>query len=186
MILQGKDTYRGPSFTLKNRLLRAIWNIIYILFFKTSPRPLHIWRIFLLRLFGAKIGSGFRIYPSAKIWAPWNLQIGHHSGVADNANLYNMEKITLGDFVAISDGAFLCCGTHDHNSPNMQLIAKPIIIKTHAWICAETFIHPGVIIPAGAVIGARSVVTKSLHTEWAIYTGNPCKQIGIRTKNQTS
>jgi putative colanic acid biosynthesis acetyltransferase WcaF len=185
MILQGKDTYRGPSFTLSNRLGRAIWNVTYILLFKTSPRPFHFWRVFLLRVFGAKIGPGFRIYPSAKIWAPWNLQIGHHSGVADHANLYSMDKIIMGDFVAISEGAFLCCGSHDYNSVNMQLIARPIVIGTHAWICAEAFLHPGVVVPEGAVVGARSVVTKSLPLEWAVYTGNPCKQVALRTKNPT-
>jgi putative colanic acid biosynthesis acetyltransferase WcaF len=183
MILQGNDPYRGPSFSLGNRLLRAVWGGVYLLLFRVSPRPFHAWRVLLLRLFGARIGRGCHIYPSVRVWAPWNLKIGNHSGVGDDANLYCMDKIEIGDFVAISQGAVLCCGTHDYNSPNMQLVVKPIVIGSRAWVCAEAFLHPGVVVPEGAVIGARSVVTKSLPMEWAVYTGNPCKQIALRTRN---
>ena len=166
-------------------MLRALWGVTYVLLFRISPRPFHAWRTLLLRLFGARIGNGCHIYPSVKIWAPWNLIMGKHSGVGDGANLYCMDKIVIGDFVAISQGAVLCGGTHDYNSPNMQLVAKPILIGTHAWICAEAFIHPGVEVPEGAVVGARSVVTKSLPLVWAVYTGNPCKRVAMRTKNAT-
>jgi putative colanic acid biosynthesis acetyltransferase WcaF len=186
MILQENDPYRGPSFSLGNRLLRALWGIVYILLFRPSPRTLHFWRIMLLRLFGAKIGRGCHFYPNVKIWAPWNLKVGNHSGVGDGANLYCMDKIEIGDFVAISQGAVLCGGTHDYNSKNFQLVAKPINVGTYAWICAEAFLHPGVVIPEGAVVGARAVVTKSLKEGWAVYAGNPCKQVALRTKQKTN
>ena len=180
MILQGNDPYRGPSFSLGNRLLRAVWGVVYLLFFRISPRPLHAWRVFLLQLFGAQIGSGCHIYPSVKVWAPWDLSLGNHVGVADGVTLYCMDKISIGDFAVISQGAHLCCGSHDYNSENFQLIAKPIDIGIHAWVCAEVFIHPGVAIPEGAVIGARAVVPKSLSVPWAVYAGNPCRQVAKR------
>ncbi len=183
MILQDNDPYTGPSFTLSNRLLRTLWGLVYILFFRFSPRPFHAWRILLLRLFGSQIGWGCHIYPSVKIWAPWNLKIGNHSGIGDGANIYCMDKIAIGNFVAISQGVVLCSGTHDYNSPNLQLVTKPISVGTHAWICADAFIHPGVVVVEGVVVGARSVVTKSLPIEWAVYTGNPCKQIALRKRH---
>ncbi len=180
MILQGNDPYSGPSFSLSNRILRAVWGGIYLLFFRISPRPLHVWRILLLRLFGAKIGCGCHIYPSVKIWAPWNLVLGNYVGIADGVTLYSMDKISIGDFAVISQGAHLCGGTHDYNSSNFQLIAKPIVIGRHAWVCAEAFIHPGVVIADGIVIGARGVVTKSLPSPWVVFSGNPCQQVSIR------
>ena len=183
MILQESDPSREPSFSFGNRLLRALWNVVYLLFFRISPRPCHAWRALLLRMFGARIGTGCHIYPSVKIWAPWNLRIGKHSGAGDGANLYCMDQIEIGDFVTISQGAVLCGGTHDYNSPNMQLVVKPILVGAHAWICAEAFLHPGVVVPVGAVVGARAVVTKSLPMAWAVYAGNPCKQVALRTKN---
>jgi|CXWL01.1.fsa_nt_gi putative colanic acid biosynthesis acetyltransferase WcaF len=180
MILQGNDPYRGPSFSLGNRMLRALWGVVYLLLFRISPRPFHIWRVLILRLFGAQIGKGCHVYPSVKIWAPWNLKIGKHVGVADGVTLYCMDKITIGDFAVISQGAHLCGGTHDYNSKNFQLIAKPILIEKYAWLCAEVFIHPGVDIPEGAVVGARAVVSKSLSLPWAVYAGNPCRQVAQR------
>jgi putative colanic acid biosynthesis acetyltransferase WcaF len=180
MILQDNDPYRGPSFTLGNRMLRALWGVSYLLLFRISPRPFHVWRVLLLRLFGAQIGRGCHIYPSVMVWAPWNLKIGDHVGVADGVTLYCMDEIRIGDFAVVSQGAHLCGGTHDHNSKNFQLIAKPIVIGIHAWICAEAFIHPGVVIPEGVVIGARAVVTKSLPLPWMVYAGNPCRQVAQR------
>ena len=180
MILQDNDPYTGPSFPLSNRILRMIWSVTYLLFFRLSPRPFHAWRAFLLTLFGAKLGQHVHIYPSVQIWAPWNLRVGNYVGIGNGAILYCMETITIGDYAVISQGAHLCCGTHNYNRKNFQLLVKPIIIESQTWICAEAFIHPGVVIPIGAVIGARAVVTKSLLTPWAVYAGNPCKQVGSR------
>lgn len=184
-IIQDSNPFLGPSFTPLNRILRQCWNIVYVLVFRFSPRPLHAWRAAILRLFGARLGHGCHVYPSAKIWAPWNLTLGHHVGIADGATLYNMDTIQIGDFAVISQGAHLCGGTHDYNSENFQLIARPIIIGAYAWICAEAFIHPGVVIPEGAVVGARAVATRSLPHEWAVYAGHPCQEVRKRTRNVT-
>lgn len=182
MIIQNNDPYSEPSFTLENRIKRQLWNIVWLFLFRSSPRLFHSWRIFLLRLFGAKIGKGCHIYPGVKVWAPWNLTLGDFVGVADGVTLYCMDKIHIGDYAVISQGAHLCCGTHDYNSSNFQLVAKPIVISSRAWICAEAFIHPGAIVPEGAVIGARVVVTKSPSLPWAVYAGNPCRQIATRNR----
>lgn len=180
MIVQGNDSFTEPSFSLMHRVRRQIWNLAWLLLFRTSPRPFHRWRALLLRIFGAKLGKGCHIYPAVKIWAPWNLKLGKYVGIADGVTLYCMDIIKVGDYVVISQGAHLCGGTHDYNTANFQLIAKPISIGLHAWICAEAFIHPGVVVPDGAVVGARSVVSGSLPNAWAVYVGNPCRQIGIR------
>lgn len=183
MILQGNDPYREPSFTLGNRLLRQLWTITQICLFRISPRPFHLWRSFLLRLFGAEVGKGCHVYPGVKIWAPWNIRLGDHVGVADGVTLYSMDQIRVGDYAVISQGAHLCCGTHDYDSQNFQLVVRPIVIGAHAWVCAEAFVHPGVTVPDGAVVGARAVVTKSLPEPWTIYAGNPCRSVGIRRKS---
>jgi putative colanic acid biosynthesis acetyltransferase WcaF len=62
----------------------------------------------------------------------------------------------------------------------MQLIWKPITIGSECWVAAEVFLGPGVDIGNGAVIGARSVVTKDM-PEWMVCAGNPCKPIKIRS-----
>ncbi len=180
MIIQNNNPYTEPSFSINNRLMRGLWGIVYLLFFRISPRPVHKWRAFILRVFGAKLGQHVHIYPSVKIWAPWNLIIGNYVGIGNDAILYCMDTITIGDYAVISQGAHLCCGTHNYNSKNFQLLAKPIIIESQTWVCAEAFIHPGVVIAEGCVIGARSVVTKNLLEPWSVYAGNPCRQVAIR------
>lgn len=183
MIIKNNDPYTSASFSFAHRLKRQLWNTTYLLLFKFSPRPLHIWRSILLRLFGAKIGKGVHIYPGAKIWAPWNLNVGNYVGIADGATIYNMDIIKIGNYSVISQGAHLCGGSHDYNSSNFQLFAKPIILGEHVWVCAEAFVSLGVTVPDGVVIGARSLVTKTITEPWSVYAGHPAKRIGARTRN---
>ena len=173
------SAHTGPSFSLGNRLARALWNLVYALFFRPSPRPCHAWRRRVLVLFGAKIAKGCHIYPKAQIWAPWNLDCHEEAGVANGAILYNQALITLGKRAVISQGAHLCSGTHDYESGGFELYAEPITVGDHAWLAAECFIHPGVTVGEGAVIGARSVVTRDM-PEWMVCAGNPCKPIKPR------
>ncbi|WP_084179413.1 DapH/DapD/GlmU-related protein [Fimbriimonas ginsengisoli] len=178
-ILVNVDTHRGPSFSLSNRLRRVLWGVAWVALFRWTPRPAHRWRAFVLRLFGAEVGRGSHVYPSVKIWAPWNVRIGEESGIGDGVNLYSMAPITVGDRVTISQGAHLCCGTHDISDWGAPLLAFPISIGNHAWIFAEAFLAPGVEIGEGAVVGARSVVTKSMPA-WMVCVGNPCRPIKPR------
>lgn len=174
-----QDTLTGPSFSLTNRLTRLLWSIIYILFFRYSPIPLHGWRSFILRSFGAKVGKGVHVYPKVKIWAPWNLDLGDECGVGNGAILYSLGKITIGYRATISQGVHLCAGTHDYTLTGFPLITSPIVVGNHVWIAAEAFIHPGVTIEDGCVIGARSVVVKDMPA-WMVCSGYPCIPLKIR------
>jgi len=159
---------------MKNRIGRVIWSVFYLLFFRFSPKPFHGWRCIILRLFGAKIGRGAHIYPAVKIWAPWNLNIGDKAGIASGVNLYSQGLITIGNYAVVSQGSHICAGTHDYQHPGFPLITKPITIGDYAWIAADVFIHPGVSIGEGTVIGARSVVGSDIEA-WKIAVGFPCK-----------
>lgn len=176
-----QDTLTGPSFSLKNRLARILWGLVYFFLFRFSPIPLHRWRSFLLQIFGAKVGKGVRVYPGVKIWAPWNLELADQCGVANGAILYSQGKITIGRRTTISQGAHLCAGSHDYTKPGFPIITKSIEIGDFSWIAAEAFIHPGVHIEEGCVIGARSVVTKDM-PGWMICSGNPCKPLNKRVQ----
>ena len=59
--------------------------------------------------------------------------------------------------------------------------AKPVKIGAYGWICANVTILPGVEIGEGCVIGAGSVVTRSIpaHT---LAAGNPCRVIRALTE----
>ena len=64
------DDFRG-----KSKIVVQLWWIIEKSFFAWSPQFFYGWRRFLLRLFGAKIGKGVLIRPSAKFTYPWKISI---------------------------------------------------------------------------------------------------------------
>ena len=175
----GIDSRTQPCFSLPSRVKRAIWSVVQGTVFRWSPRPMHAWRVFLLRAFGAKIGTACHVYPTARIWAPWNLIMADQSCLGDDVICYSMATITLASRSIISQGAHLCAGSHDFEDPKFPLVAKPIAIGAEAWICTEAFIHPGVTIGDGAVIGARAVVTKD-QPPWMICAGHPCQPLRPR------
>ena len=175
------NTFTGPSFSLSNRIIRLIWNVSSVLFFNYSPKPFHGWRSFILRSFGAKVGKGVHVYPKVKIWAPWNLELADECGIANGVILYSQGQIRIGKRAVISQGAHLVTGTHDYTISGFPLITKPITIYDHVWVAAEAFIHPGVTLGEGCIIGARSVVNKDM-PEWMICTGHPCKPIKERPR----
>lgn len=127
------------------------------------------------------MGKGVHVYPSVRIWAPWNLELGDECGVGDGAVLYSQDKIFIGKRGTVSQGAHLCAGSHDYTKPGHPLITAPIVIKDMAWVAAEVFVHPGVIIGEGAVIGARSVVLNNM-PDWMVCSGFPCKPIKARER----
>ena len=87
-----KDSYKDSSFSLANRMMRLLWNLVYVLLFQYSPKPFHKWRSLILKIFGAEVGHGAHIYPKVKIWAPWNIIFGAECGVANGAILYSQGK----------------------------------------------------------------------------------------------
>jgi len=181
-ILQDTDTSSQPSFTFRNRMMRWLWNIVYVLCFRYSPKPFHFWRRLILSIFGARIARDCHVYPKAKIWAPWNLIMDEKSCLADEVNCYSMAEIKIGRKAVVSQGAHLCAGTHDYENPRFPLQAFPISIGAKAWICTESFVGPGVTIGEGAILAARAVAMKDI-PEWKVYAGNPCQLIKERKKN---
>ena len=168
------------EFTFPFKIKRAAWIIISFALFKPTPRwPLNGWRIFLLKLFGATIGRGCRIDPSCRVWAPWNLTMGDYSCLGPDVDCYSMSPIRMGAKVTVSQRSFLCTGTHEIHTSEKRLITKPIELRDFSWIAAEVFVHPGVTVGEGAVIGARSVVLKDMPS-WMICAGFPCKPIKPR------
>ena len=159
-----------------NQAARLLWGAVWLLLFRPSPRLFHGWRRFLLRLFGARIGTGSHVYPAARIWAPWNLEMGCTAAIADGAFIYNPDLVTLEDFSIVSHDAFLCAASHDYTRWTFPLVTRPIRVHRHAWVAARSFIHMGVTIGEGAVIGAGSVVTRDM-PEWTVCAGNPCRAI---------
>lgn len=179
------DPYSRPAFSLRNRLARAFWGAVWLLLFRPSPRPLHAWRRGLLRCFGAKIGKGCAIYPSARIWAPWNLICEDVVAIAEEAIIYNPQTVFLGSHSIVSQQAYLCGATHDYRDPAFPLVAAPIRVGRYGWICARATIQPGITVGEGAIAGLAAVVTRDLEP-WTVYAGIPAVKIKTRPRFHVS
>jgi putative colanic acid biosynthesis acetyltransferase WcaF len=173
------NAYQRVSFSLSNRMTRLLWQFVYLLLYRLSPRPLHGWRSFLLRLFGAKLGPGCHFYPSGKVWAPWNLVCENWCTLADGAEIYNPSLVYLESHCVISQQAFVCGATHDYNSPEFPMISYPMRLGTYSWICARASVAPGVKVGAGAVLGLGSVASGDLEP-WTVYSGIPAVKVKSR------
>lgn len=174
---------KARSFSWSNIATRALWNLSWFCLARWTPPQLHAWRVFLLRRFGAKIGKGVRVYGSAKIWLPSNLEMGDYSVIGPKTNCYCMAKVTLEERAEVAWAVTLCCGSHDIDDPKFQLFAKPITIKKHAWIAACAFVGPGVVVNEGAVLGGAAVTFRDL-LPWSVYSGNPAVKIRDRKKGR--
>lgn len=170
---------RPRRLTLRNKFARILWGGVWLLLYRPSPVPLHGWRRLLLRLFGARIGAGAHPYPSARIWAPWNLVMGEHSCLSHRVDCYCVDRIVLGARATVSQYSFLCTATHDYSREDMPLVTAPIAIGDRAWITADVFVAPGVTIGEGAVVTARSSVFDDL-PPWMVARGNPAVPVKPR------
>lgn len=166
--------------SITNRVGRAFWNLVHMFLIRPTPRwAFNGWRSQVLRLFGAKIGKGCKIDPTARIWAPWNLETGDYVAIAEGCDIYNVSRIVIGSKVAISQRSFLCTASHDIASLKRPLTSSAIHICDHVWIASEAMVHPGVKIEAGTVLAARGVLRRSTGA-WEIWAGNPAIRVGTR------
>ncbi|NKI36438.1 putative colanic acid biosynthesis acetyltransferase [Wenzhouxiangella sp. XN79A] len=169
---------RLRPYSRKEYLLRILWSLAFPVF-RFSPRPFFGWRRMLLRLFGAQIGKNAHIYPSARIYLPWNLKLGAEASIGEWALIYNLGPVTIGEGATISHRAHLCAGTHDYRNPTLPLLRLPIEIGPQAWICADAFVGPDRKVGEGAIVGAGAVVMEDV-APWKIVAGNPARVIKTR------
>lgn len=155
------------------------WWLVQVMLFATSPQVCYGWRRFLLRIFGARIAPKVLLRPSARITYPWKLSVGSNSWIGDNVELYSLDQITIGSNVVISQGCYLCTGSHDYRSVDFGITISPITVESQAWLAAQSFIAPGVTIGQGAVVGARSLVLKNIPAFSRAF-GHPAKVVGTR------
>ena len=154
--------------------LILFWWFVQAVTFPLTPQPLYGVRRLILRLFGADIGTGVIIRPTARFTYPWKIAIGDYSWIGDDVVLYSLDRIEIGQHCVISQKSYLCTGTHDIEDRAFALKTGSITIGNGTWVAADCFIGPGVDVGANAVIGARSSVFEDMPAG-QVCLGSPCR-----------
>lgn len=167
------DTFTTGYFNKGAGLLKILlWYFVNALIVRASWNPFMGIKIFLLKAFGAKIGKGLIIKNNVCIKFPWKLTIGDNVWLGENCWIDNLDYVTIGNNVCISQGALLLTGNHDYTLSTFDYKNSPIIIEDGAWIGAKTVVCPGIIVHSHAILTVGSIATKDLK-ENGIYQGNP-------------
>lgn len=162
-----------------NRIKLFLWYLVNLIFINSyTPIPI-IFKLFILRLFGARIGVGVMIKPKVNIKYPWLLEIHDNVWIGENAWIDNLAKVTIHSNVCISQGAMLLCGNHNYKKTTFDLMLGEIILEDGVWIGAQSVVCPGVKCKSHSVLTVGSVATKDLEA-YSIYQGNPACKIKDR------
>lgn len=168
------------SWPVAEAVVIRVWAGVWLLLARWTPKFLNGWRLILLRIFGAKIFGRPFVFSSARIYAPFNVELHDAACVGPNVYLYSLGRVILREGVVISHDTMLCGGGHDLTTRRLPLMIDDIEICNDVFVGTRALILPGVKIGVGAVVGAGSVVSKSVEP-WQIVAGNPARRIGERS-----
>lgn len=135
--------------------------------------------MWLLRLFGAKVGKKVFIKPGVNVKYPWNLVIDDYAWIGENVWIDNLVKVHIGKRACVSQGALLLCGNHNYKKPTFDLMVGEIDIQEGAWVGANCTVCPGVIMKPFSVLCVGSVATKDCGA-YGIYQGVPAVKVKER------
>jgi putative colanic acid biosynthesis acetyltransferase WcaF len=138
---------------------RVIWYLLnYYIFFSSVPIP-SVFKRALLRMFGAKVGRGVVIKPRVRIKSPWALTIGEYSWLGEDCWIDNQVGVHIGRHCCVSQGVYICTGSHDYNDVAFRLFGKEVTISDGCWIGARVNVSPGAKLEPMAVIGMGNTIT---------------------------
>lgn len=177
---QRLDLCVSRPWTPREYAARIAWHLVELTLFRLSLPRAYRWRRWLLSRFGAKMGANASVRRTVRIWHPWLLQMDDYSMLADDVEVYNLGEFSIGRHSVVSQGAYLCAGTHDYTRSDMPLLKLPVRVGNGVWIAAQVFVGPAVTIGDNSVIGARAVVTSDIPAG-VVAAGNPCRVIKPRT-----
>jgi putative colanic acid biosynthesis acetyltransferase WcaF len=152
------------------RIKEGLWLVCRALAF-AYVNPFNSVRTAVLRLFGARIGSGVIIKPGVKIKFPWRLDVGDHSWIGEDVWIDNLDWVRIGSNSCVSQGTYLCTGNHDWSKDAFDLKTGAIHIGREVWITARCVLGPGV------SIGDRSIVSLGTTVRQSVPANSICASV---------
>ena len=164
------------------KLKQVCWYFTNVFFFKNSLNINSGLKVFLLKLFGANIGTGVVIKPCVNIKFPWKLSIGSHSWIGEEVWIDNLSEVIIGNNVTLSQGVLILTGSHDHSKETFDFISLPVVLEDGVWIGARAVVYGGVTCCTQSRLGINAVAECDLNA-YTIYKGNPAVAILKRVIN---
>jgi putative colanic acid biosynthesis acetyltransferase WcaF len=161
------------------KLKILIWFFCNAFFLQNKYNPFSKVKVMVLRIFGAKIGTGVVLKQSISVKYPWKLTIGNYSWIGENVWIDNLDDIKIGNNVCISQGAMLLCGNHNYNKSTFDLKIGTIILENGVWIGAKSIVTQNVVCKSHSVLAVNSVASKDLES-FSVYKGSPAIKIRDR------
>ncbi|EGR0111096.1 acyltransferase [Vibrio vulnificus] len=166
--------------------MRFFFLLVYYIVVKHLPSNsscklcVYLRRIVVSFIF-SYVGKNVNIASNVRFGKGNNLSIGNNSGIGEDSYIVCMDKVFIGDDVMIGPQVMILTGGHGYKDENLllrkqKIITKPVSIGNDCWVGSRAIILPGVTICDRVVIGAGSVVSKSIETS-GVYAGNPAKKI---------
>lgn len=143
-----------------------------------EPDQLDSMKALLREVFGS-IGEPFHVNPPFRCDYGCNIHIGTHFFANFNLTILDEAEVNIGDHVFIGPNVsiYTACHPLDVETRNTgSEWAEPVTVGDNVWIGGNVVILPGVEIGANSVIGAGSVVTRSVPPS-VVAAGNPAKVI---------
>ena len=161
-----------------------LWYVVNALLVRASWNPLMGMKVALLRAFGAKIGKGLVIKNEVRVKSPWFLTVGDNCWLGEGCWIDNLDRVTIGSNVCVSQGALLLTGNHDYKVASMPYRNAPIVLEDGVWVGANCTVCPGVTMHENSILTVGSVATKDTEAN-GIYQGNPATKLRERTINDS-
>lgn len=177
------DTFNNDWYRPGNPFKRVIWYFVNAIFLNSYWIPISSFKVFLLRMFGAKVGKGVVIKPKVNVKYPWKLAIGNHCWIGENVWIDNLDQVTLGDHVCVSQGALILIGNHNFKKSAFDLLIAPVVLENGSWVGARATVLGGATIASHAIISVNSVAPKKTES-YGIYRGNPAEKVATRKIEQ--
>ena len=153
-------------------LSRALWFLVGLPILRSHVIPFSGLRVWLLRQFGARIGSGVVVKVGVNVKYPWHLEIGNDTWIGEDCWIDCLTTVRIGSDCCVSQGAYLCTGNHDWTDPAFGLMIAPVTMEDGSWAGARSILTPGAVLGEGAVAGAGSVITGAV-PPYEVFAGNP-------------
>ncbi len=173
--------YKSNYKVKKSTFTQLVWYVISLVVFESGLFPIYRFKIGVLRLFGARIGSGVVIKPKVYIKYPWHLEIGNDVWIGEGVRIDNLALVKMGSNVCVSQNVFLLTGNHNYRSDGFELMTGKITIEDQVWVGASSIVCPNAVLTKGCVITVGSFISGTTNAN-RVYRGNPAIDIKPRYK----